>query len=115
MQAIRSTQTGVSDQSAGILGAMRWLYRAFHGYNLGLAALCLALFLAALVSGQGLMSFAFLFAAVWWAALGTYWSRRSRKARRIAELRGKRLRRERLRRDRALELQEDRQESGEPR
>jgi hypothetical protein len=37
---------------------MRWLYRTFHGYNLGLAALCLVMFLAALVSGQGLMSFA---------------------------------------------------------
>jgi hypothetical protein len=69
------------DQSAGTLDAMRRLYGAFHGYNPGLGALCLALFLAALISGQGLMSFAFLFAAVWWAALGTYWGRRSSRGR----------------------------------
>lgn len=76
---------------------MRWLYRAFHTYNLGIAAVCVALFIGALVTGEGLVSFAFLFAAVWWAAFGIYWGRRSRKARRVAELRAKRLRRERFR------------------
>jgi hypothetical protein len=75
---------------------MRWLYRAFQTYDLGIAAACVAMFVAALISGEGLVSFAFLSAAVWWAAVGIYWRRRSRKARRIAELRAQRLQRRRF-------------------
>jgi hypothetical protein len=49
--------------------------RAFTGLQVkdyGLAILSLALFVAALVSGEGPKSFAFLAAAAWWAAFATY-------------------------------------------
>jgi hypothetical protein len=50
-----------------------------------------------LISGQGLLSFAFLFAAIWWAALGVYWGRRSPKRHGIGELAGARRQRQRVR------------------
>jgi hypothetical protein len=47
-----------------------------------LAIFCVALFVAALIGGEGLKSFAFLAAAAWWALLGTYWRRRTLRNRR---------------------------------
>jgi hypothetical protein len=68
---------------------VRRLYQGLQAYNLGLGVVCLGLFVAALIDGQGWRSFAFLVAAVWWAALGIYWRRKQLRRKGTARARAR--------------------------
>ena len=71
-------------------------HRAFHTHNLGIAAVCVPVFVAALIAGEGLVSFAFLFAAVWWAAVGLLLAATPTQGAPSRGVRAKRLQRERF-------------------
>jgi hypothetical protein len=60
----------------------RWAYVPLQVKDYALALLGVGLFVAALIAGEVLKSFAFLAAAAWWALLGAYWRRRALRSRR---------------------------------
>ena len=73
---------------------MARLYAVFRRTDLVFAVASVVLFVVALVDGQGMRSFAFIGAGVWWMCLSRYWAGKARAAQRHRELRKKRLERE---------------------
>ena len=80
---------------SGKLQGVSRLYGWFQAYGLVLAAVGVIALVAALASGVGARSLAFLAAALFWLAVARYWGHRAAAAKRHRGLRARRLERER--------------------